>query len=129
MRYRIRLSSEKHKTRKLIDVFDHMLPFSELTKKERDIFAEYINGYFELTNRGDLTQHEVFEELFKYEFTRHISNELSKNGEPMSMNSVRNYATKLRKLGMLKDRGINEDFIKLFGSIKDNITFVFEIKN
>jgi len=127
MRYRILLNSQKHKTRTAIDLLGFMLPFSDLSGRERDVLAEYIDGYFEFRKK-DLTEDEIFSMLFDYNFTRAISDVLSTPDKPVTIDSIRNYVTKLRKKGLIKEQSINKDFLNLFGNMPDNITFVFEIK-
>jgi len=127
MRYRILLNSQKHKTRTAIDLLGFMLPFSDLSGRERDVLAEYIDGYFEFKKK-DLTEDEIFSMLFDYNFTRAISDVLSTPDKPVTIDSIRNYVTKLRKKGLIKEQSINKDFLNLFGNMPDNITFVFEIK-
>ena len=75
MRYRMPLKSKDSKIRKLLDILGCMKPFSELTEMERDVFAEYVNGYFAL--KGKIEDKQIFELLFKYEFTKEVSERLS----------------------------------------------------
>jgi len=129
MKYRIRLNSDRYKTRKSLDILACMLPFSILANREKDVLAIYIDEYIRLSNKGKLTKEEIFALLFDYNFTLQVSNELSTDDKPVSMDSVRNYITRLRKKGLLYEQTINDDFIKLFANIGNSITFVFEIKN
>lgn len=127
MKYRLQLSDNKLRIRKFLDILGCMKPFSDLTDRERDIFAEYVNGYYELIKRFDEKQ--TYSILFGYDFIKEISDKLSTKKKNVSMDLVRNYTSILRKKGLLVDKSIHENFIKLFNILDKEITFVLEIKN
>jgi len=113
---------------KIIDIFSCMPPFSNLSIREKEIFAIYAEGYLALRHKYD--REKIFELLFEYDFTKRISDVLSKKTDTqVTMNNVRNYTTKLRKKGLLKNRKIVDKFLTLFDNLDNNITFVLEIKD
>ena len=129
MKYKIRLNSPKFKTRMAIDIIGScLLPFKELADREKDVLAIYIDGYLNLAEDKTLTDKQIFKQLFDYNFTVNASNVLSTKENQVSVNTIRNNITKLIQKGLMTDREINKDFLNLFASIGDNITFVFEIK-
>ena len=126
MRYRMPMS-KKIKTRKVIDIFGCMLPFSALSEMERDVLSIYINGYLELKDTHG--KYEIFEKLFEYDFTKRVSDELSTKDRIVTMTNIRKYMTKLRKYGIFHKRTIAEKYLTLFDNLDKEITFVLEIKD
>lgn len=120
MEFRIPIRRE-NRVRVILDVFDHLAPFSMLTKKDRDILAQYINKYYEL--KGTLTEEEIDAIMFDYNFTLEISNNLN-----TSMESIRNYMTRLRKKKLIVDRALSDTVKALFDNIENEVTFKLELK-
>jgi hypothetical protein len=120
MEYRIPIAKEK-RVRKILDIFDHLAPFSLLTGKDRDILAEYVNKFYEL--KGTISDDEIDAILFDYDFTLKISNELN-----TSMESVRNYMTRLRGKGLIVGRSLSPNVKALFDNIENEVTFKLDLK-
>ena len=128
MRYRMPLNNKELRVRKLLDILGCMKPFSDLADRERDVFAEYLNGYLDLKTEVK-DDEKIFKILFEYDFTKKISYKLSDlTGKQISMDIVRNYATKLRKKGFLGKKSISKKFLFLFNGIGNEITFEIQTK-
>ena len=112
---------------KIIDIFSCMPPFSNLSIREKEVFAIYAEGYLALKNKYD--KEKIFEILFEYDFTKRTSDLLSqRTNSEVTMDNVRNYITKLRKKGLFEKRKIADKFLTLFDNLDNNITFVLKIK-
>ena len=121
MIYTIPLTKD-HRIRKVLDIFDHLAPFSLLTGRERDVLAEYINKYYALKEMFD--DDKISEILFKYNYTTAISEKLE-----VSTFTVRNNATKLRQKGLLNGNLLSDNTLALFDNVDNEITFKFKIKD
>ena len=126
MIYRLPIESRKVLNRKLLDIFGFLLPFSRMAPLERDIFAIYLDGFFEY--RKTMTDQEAFAKIFDYDYILIIAEALSDDTRELTMQSVRNYTTKLRKRGVLINKTIDKKYIDLIENIGDEITFKLEIK-
>lgn len=123
MKYKIAIQENDDKVRILVDILGCLYPFSELTGRERDVLALYVKGYLKLKEKGH-SKDSIFVILFHYDFTKYISETLSdREGKIISLDLIRNYATKLRQKGLLDKRTIVGPFLYLFENIKDEITF------
>lgn len=107
-----------------MDIIGFLKPFSDLTSREKDVLAIYIRTYLALRKQG-YKKEDIFVMIFQYNHTKYISDELSEPDSEMTMASVRNHTSRLRKKGLLSDKSIVDDFIPLFENIKDFITFEF----
>lgn len=126
MKYLMKINKENF-VYKIIDIFSCMPPFSDLSVREKEVFSIYAEGYLALKNK--YTKEEIFLKLFDYDFTKRISDILSKKSESaVTMSNIRNYITKLRKKGLLEERSIPDKYLILFDSLGKEITFVLEIK-
>jgi len=129
MKYTIPLNNEEHRTRKVLEIFSFLNPFSKLSNREKDVFSIFIDEYLELNKK--LNDEQIFTILFGYDFKVTISEKLSTKNKNISMDFVTNYITKLRKKGFIVGRKIPDKFIKLFEieRLDNEIIFHFEIKN
>lgn len=126
MKYQIPIENSD-KVRRTLDILGCMMPFAGLAPRERDVLAEYIQGYLKLKDK--LSREEVFTILFGYDYTKYISEQISTDDKKASLEMVRNYVSKLRTKGLLDGRSINENVIYLFENIGNEITFSFKIKS
>lgn len=126
MIYRLPIESREVLNRKLLDILGFLLPFSRMAPLERDIFAMYLDGFFEF--RKTLSEGESFIKIFDYDYILVIAEALSDDKREVTMQSVRNYTTKLRKRGVLFNKTIVKKYIDLIENIGDEITFELDIK-
>lgn len=111
-----------------MDILGFLKPFSDLTSREKDVLAIYIRSYLSL-RKQKYEKEDVFKLIFQYNHTKYISDELSEIDNEMTMASVRNHTSRLRKKGLLTNKSISEDFIPLFENINDSIHFEFITKD
>jgi hypothetical protein len=112
-----------------------MKPFSQLAAREKDVLAEYMNVYFAYRKKG-VPHDKVFVKMFGnknqggdgYDVTKYLSDFLSTRDKPVSMDIIRNYATKLRKKGFIVNNEIPIKFLKLIADREDEITFKIEYR-
>lgn len=127
MKYGMPLNSDDYIGR-IIDIFSCMPPFSKLTDKEKIVFGEYIKVYKKYKEK--LSNEDIFRIYESYDFKKNVSDVLTKiDGENATLDTIRNYSTKLRKKGFLVGNTIPEKFLYLFDNVKNEITFVLEIKD
>ena len=51
MKYTIPLNNEEHRTRKVLEIFSFLNPFSKLSNREKDVFSIFIDEYLELNKK------------------------------------------------------------------------------
>lgn len=100
-----------------------MRPMHKLTNKEIDVLGFFLSKYFEL--RGSISDEELLVKvLLSLETKREI-----KDGLNMSTSHLHVVLSKLKKLNILTDKGINKKFIPSLkhGGTSYGLMFLFEI--
>lgn len=113
--------SKARRVRVILNIFDHMTPFSMMTSRDRDVLAEYVNKYYEL--KGTMTKDEIDAILFTKAFTIKIAEKLD-----MPVESVRNYLTRLRGKKIMIGRTLSPNIKALFDNMKNEVTFKLDLK-
>jgi len=119
MKYSIPIEGKRDRYLKSIRILgSSVYPFKAFQKRDEDVLVEFIIKYNELIKEN--TVEIVIKRLFNYDFYKEISDNLSNNGNCISIETIRNVITRLRKFGIFNGKNIERNYLPLFVALENS---------